>query len=60
MPGTGQDSIKLWTYIRKSHLTHIFGEDDEMSVANIHDQSLRYHNLGQGEKEFISDFKIQI
>jgi hypothetical protein len=27
------DSIKLWTYIRKSHLTHTFGEDDEMSIA---------------------------
>ena len=53
------DSIKLWTYIRKSHLTHIFGEDDEMSVANIHDQALRYHNLRQGDKEFISDFKIR-
>jgi hypothetical protein len=53
------DSIKLWTYIRKSHLTHIFGEDDEMSVANIYGQSLRYQNLRQGEKEFISDFKIR-
>jgi hypothetical protein len=53
------DSIKLWTYVRKSHLTHIFGEADEMSAANIHDQSLRYHNLRQGDKEFISDFKIR-
>ena len=53
------DSIKLWAYTRKSHLTHIFGEDDEMSVANIHDQALRYHNLRQGDKEYISDFKIR-
>jgi Zinc knuckle len=53
------DSIKLWTYFRKSHLTHIFGEDDEMSVANIHDQSMKYLNLRQGEKEFISDFEIR-
>ena len=37
-------SIKLWTYILKSHLTHIFGEDDEMSVANIHDKVARYIN----------------
>jgi Zinc knuckle len=53
------DSIKLWTYIRKSHLTHIFGEDDEMSAANIHDQASRYHNLRQGDKEYISEFKIR-
>jgi hypothetical protein len=30
-----------------------------MSVANIHDQSMRYHNLRQGEKELLSDFKIR-
>jgi hypothetical protein len=30
-----------------------------MSVVNIHDQALRYHNLRQGDKEFISDFKIR-
>lgn len=30
-----------------------------MSVANIHDQALRYHNLRQGDKEYISDFKIR-
>jgi hypothetical protein len=53
------DSIKLWTYIRKSHLTHIFGGDDEMSTANIHDQISWYHNLRQGDKEYISDFKIR-
>ena len=53
------DSIKLWTYIRKSHLTHMFGEDDEMSAANVHDQTMRYHNLKQGEREFISDLKIR-
>ena len=53
------DSIKLWTYIRKSHLTHIFGEDDEMSAANVHDQTMRYHNLRQGDREFISDFKVR-
>jgi hypothetical protein len=30
-----------------------------MSIANIHDQSMRYHNLRQGEKEYISEFKIR-
>jgi hypothetical protein len=29
------DSIALWNFIRKSHLTHIYGEDDEMSAVNI-------------------------
>jgi hypothetical protein len=53
------DSIALWTFIRKSHLTHIYGEDDEMTAVNIHDQALRYHNLRQGDKEFISDFEIR-
>jgi hypothetical protein len=52
-------SNALWTFIRKSHLTHIYGEDDEMSAVNIHDQALRYHNLRQGDKEFISDFEIR-
>jgi hypothetical protein len=36
---------------RKSHLTHIYGEDDEMSAVNMHNQALRYHNLRQGGKE---------
>jgi hypothetical protein len=30
-----------------------------MSIANIHDQSMRYHYLRQGEKEYISEFKIR-
>jgi hypothetical protein len=35
------DTIKLWRYIRRSHLTHTYANDDEMSTLNIHDQSLR-------------------
>jgi hypothetical protein len=42
------NASRLWTYIRRSHLTHIYGEDDEMSAANIHDQAPRYNNLRQG------------
>lgn len=53
------DSIQLWGYIRKSHLTHIFGDDDEMSAVNIHDQAKRYNDMKQGDKELISDFKIR-
>ena len=53
------DSIKLWTYIRKTHLTHIHGDNEETTYANIHDQSVKYNNLRQGDKEKISDFKIR-
>jgi hypothetical protein len=53
------NAIRLRTYIRRSHLTHIYGEDDEISAANIHDQALRYNNLRQGDKEYISDFKVR-
>lgn len=31
------DSVKLWGYIRKSRLTHIYGEDDSMRAINIHE-----------------------
>jgi hypothetical protein len=36
------DSIKLWDFIRRTHLTHIYGEDDAMLLVNIHDQTSRY------------------
>jgi hypothetical protein len=51
------DSVKLWNTIRRSHLTHIFGDDDEMSYVNIHDQSVKYSYLRQGEKQSITSFK---
>lgn len=53
------DSIRLWDFIRRSHLTHIYGEDDSMLVVNIHDQTLRYNSLRQGEREYISEFKTR-
>ena len=28
------DSVKLWKVIRRSHLTHIYGDDDEMSFVS--------------------------
>ena len=37
------DSVKLWEYIRRSHLTHIYGEDDSMRAVNIHEQTIRYN-----------------
>jgi hypothetical protein len=30
-----------------------------MSAVNIHDEALRYNNWRQGDKWFISDFKIR-
>ena len=53
------DTIKLWRFIRRSHLTHVYANDDEMSTLNIHDQSLRYNNLRQGDRELISAFKTR-
>jgi hypothetical protein len=53
------DTIKLWQYIRRSHLTHIYANDDEMSTLNIHDQSFRYNSLRQGDRELISTFKTR-
>ena len=53
------DSVKLWEYIRRSHLTHIYGEDDSMRAVNIHEQTLRYNYLRQGDREVIGDFKTR-
>ena len=48
------DSDKLWVFINKSHLTHVYGVDDSMCAVNRHDQSKKYNNLTQGEREYIS------
>ena len=32
------DSIRLWRIIRRSHLTHMFGDHDNMTSINLHDQ----------------------
>ena len=31
------DSVKLWVFISKSHLTHVYGMDDNMRAVNKHD-----------------------
>ena len=53
------DSIKLWDFIRRTHLTHIYGEDDAMLLVNIHDQTSRYNALRQGERELVAEFKTR-
>jgi hypothetical protein len=53
------DSVQLWILIKRSHLTHVYGDEDTMAVVNIHDQALRYSNMRQMDKELISDFKTR-
>ena len=53
------DSVQLWEFIRRSHLTHIYGEDDSMRAVNVHEQTLMYNYLRQGEREVIGDFKTR-
>ena len=50
------DSVKLWEYIRRSRLPHIYGEDDSMRAMSVHEQTIRYR---QGEREVIGDFKTR-
>jgi hypothetical protein len=53
------DSVKLWELIRKTHLTHIFGDGDPMREVNVLEQETRFAALRQGEREYISTFKLQ-
>jgi Zinc knuckle len=53
------DSIRLWKFIRRSHWTHIYGDDDAMRVINVHDQTLKYNCMRQGNTETISEFKTR-
>jgi hypothetical protein len=52
-----RDVVKLWGFIRRSHLTHVYGQSDNMRAVNINDQLIRFSNMRQGEREAISDFK---
>ena len=52
------DSVRLWDFIRRSHLTHIFGEGDQLLEVNVQEQESRYDALRQGERESINMFKV--
>ena len=54
------NSVKLWKLIRKSHLTHMYGDHDNMSSVNLYDQQMRYNELRQGDHEPIADFKTRV
>jgi hypothetical protein len=42
------DSVKLWELIRRTHLTHTFGDGDPMREVNILEQETRFAALRQG------------
>ena len=48
------DCVRLWAFVRRTHLTHVFGEGDPMRDINVQEQELRYTSLRQGEKEYRS------
>ena len=54
-----RDCVLLWEFIRRTHLTHIYGDGDPMIQVNIQEQETRYAELRQGEKEFLSSFKVR-
>jgi hypothetical protein len=51
--------VKLCSFIRRSHLTHVYGSSDNMRAVNINDQLVRFGNVRQGDRECISDFKTR-
>ena len=50
------DCVLLWTLIRKTHLTHMYGDSDPMKEVNRHEQECKYGMMRQGEREFINTF----
>ena len=53
------DCVLLWTLIRKTHLTHMYGDSDPMREVNRHEQECKYGMMRQGEREFINTFKAR-
>ena len=54
-----KDCVLLWEFIRRTHLTHIFGEEDPMMRLNKREQESRYTALKQGEREQLTAFKTR-
>jgi hypothetical protein len=54
-----RDVIKLWKYIRKSYRTHMYGAKDNMGAVNVNDQKMKFNNMRQGDREFVSDFRTR-
>ena len=53
------DCVLLWTLIRRTHLTHMFGDTDPMKEINQHEQESKYGMMRQGEREMITTFKAR-
>ena len=53
------DNIQFWRIIRRSHLTHMFGNHDNMTSINLHDQQFRYNALRPGDRKTIAEFKTR-
>ena len=53
------DCVRLWGFIRETHLTHVFGVGDPNREVNALEQETRFAALKQGEREFISTFKTR-
>ena len=53
------DCVRLWGFIRETHLTHVFGVGDPMKDVNAIEQEIRFAAMRQGDREFISTFKVR-
>ena len=51
------DCVLLWTLIRRTHLTHMFGADEALQEYNQHEQENKYSSMRQGEREHLVTFK---
>ena len=54
-----KDCVLLWEMIRRTHLTHVYGEGDPLQLLNVKEQENRYEALRQDEREFLSNFQIR-
>jgi hypothetical protein len=52
-------TAKSGNTVMRTHLTHIFGLEDPMREMNILEQETRFAALRQGEREYISTFKLR-
>ena len=48
------DCVRLWGFIRETHLTHVFGIGDPMKEVNAIEQEIRFAAMRQGDREFIA------
>ena len=51
------DCVLLWTLIRRTHLTHMYGGDEALQEYNQHEQESKYGSMRQGGREHIVTFK---